>query len=33
MTEVNDISDDVSATVDSSGHMHNDDIDAHPDFQ
>jgi len=32
-TEVNDISDDISATVDSSDHMHNDDIDAHPDFQ
>jgi len=33
MTEVNDISNDVSATVESSDHMHNDDIDGHPDFQ
>jgi len=33
MTEVNTISDDVSAPADSSSHMHNDDIDAHPDFQ
>jgi len=33
MTKVNAISDDVSATVDSSSHMHNDDIDVHPDFQ